>query len=104
MLNAPIISQNAPYQKPERGEARGQPWPEPGLIRPSRAVTARLITAVGIGVAGIRHVPFPFWVSGVDPDKQMANGQERSPEHDSVVQALFTGWSGQDSGSGLDLR
>jgi hypothetical protein len=26
-------------------------------------VTARLIVAVRIGVAGVRHVPFPFWLA-----------------------------------------
>jgi hypothetical protein len=51
MLDAPVISEKATYQEPESGEGRRQPRPEGS----SDAETARLIAAVRIAVAGIRH-------------------------------------------------
>jgi hypothetical protein len=61
MINPPIISDSTPYQKPESGEGRRQPWPE--HVGPLDAGTTRLIVAVWICVAGVRHVPFPFLAS-----------------------------------------
>ncbi len=62
MIGPPVISYNQSHEKPESGEGGGYPRPElPGSIRPLNAETTRLIVA--IGVAGIRHVPFPFSVS-----------------------------------------
>jgi hypothetical protein len=55
VLNTPIISEKATYQKPESGEGRRQPRPEPG----SDTVIARLIAA---GVAWIRHDSTPFLI------------------------------------------
>jgi hypothetical protein len=56
ILNAPVISNKPPYQKPEGSEERHQPRPHSELVVPS----TRLIVAVRIGMAGIRHVPFHF--------------------------------------------
>jgi hypothetical protein len=56
ILNTPVVSDKAPYQKPESREERRQPRPDPGLVGPSTG----LIVAVRIGVAGIRHAPFLF--------------------------------------------
>jgi hypothetical protein len=58
MINPPIISNIPPYQKPEGGESRRQPWPEADFVGPSGAVTARLI----VRVVRVRHVRFPFSV------------------------------------------
>jgi hypothetical protein len=55
MISPPVISEKPPYQKPESGEGRRQPRPEPGSVRSLDAVAARLIVAVRIGVAGVRH-------------------------------------------------
>jgi hypothetical protein len=55
MINPPVISDSAPYQKSKNGEGRRQPPPEAGFVGPSGAVTARLIVAVRIGVAGVGH-------------------------------------------------
>jgi hypothetical protein len=73
MFNAPVISDNAPYQKPESGEERRQPRPKSGLAGPS----TRRIVAVRIVVAGIRHVSFPS-LGPACADKQMANCPECS--------------------------
>ena len=37
---APVVSDSPPYQKPESGEGRRQPRPEPGSVRPLDAETA----------------------------------------------------------------
>jgi hypothetical protein len=76
MLNAPIVSEQATYQKPESGEGRCQPWPDAGLVGPS----ARGVAAIRIGVAGIRHLPFTS-LGTTDDDKQIVNRPEGSCLH-----------------------
>jgi len=76
MLNAPIVSEQTTYQKPESGEGRRQPWPDAGLVGPS----ARGVAAVRLGVAGIGHLRFTS-LGTTDADKQIANRPECSCPH-----------------------
>jgi hypothetical protein len=76
MINAPVISDSPPDQKPESGEGHSQPRPEADFVGPSGAVAARLIVA-GIGLAGVRHVPFHLRLAN-GADKQIVGCPECS--------------------------
>jgi hypothetical protein len=77
MHSPPIISDKQPDESPESGEGAGHPRPErPGCAGPLDAEATGQIVAERIGVAGVRHVPFPFAVGGCD--KQIANCSECS--------------------------
>jgi hypothetical protein len=62
-MSPPVISDCASYQKPESGEGRRKPRPEPGLVG---VVTAR---AVRIGVAGGQtwSIPILGWLTPTPP-------------------------------------
>ena len=64
MLNAPVISEKATYQKPENGKGRSQPWPE------SSSGDAE--------VAGIRHGSNPFLININGVAKKIADRLECS--------------------------
>jgi hypothetical protein len=49
---APVISNRPPYQKPESGEGRRQPWPVPSLVG---VVTGRAERSV---LRGSDMIPF----------------------------------------------
>jgi hypothetical protein len=77
MLSPPVISDKQPHDSPESGEGAGHPRPErPGCAGPLDTGATGQIVAERISVAGVRHVPYPFSVRGVD--KQIANRSECS--------------------------
>jgi hypothetical protein len=103
MRGSPVISDNPSYYKPESCEGCCQP--RPGLVGPSAAVTTRVIAAVRIAVAEVRH-RFRFssrFTSGVG--KKIANCLECSGDR-SAPQYPFqvAQWqAGIDTGVGSQM-
>jgi hypothetical protein len=47
-MTSPVIPEKATKQKPENGESRGQPRPDPSSAKPLGAKTARLVISMGV--------------------------------------------------------